>query len=170
MGGSLVSDGVRASAQGGRATGRPSFEAVYAEARPSLVRVAYLAIGSHAVAEELVQEAFVRLHVHFDRVDNPGGFLHTTLVRLCLTWQKRRSLEIERLATLPGPEPTGEPVVDATWEALRRIQPERRLVLVLRYYEDLSHKDIARLIGCPVATVRSRVRRGLVDLRKELEG
>src|SRR6266542_4204916 len=49
-GDSLVSDGVRAIVQGGRAMGRPSFEAVYTETRPSLVRVAYLAIGSHAVA------------------------------------------------------------------------------------------------------------------------
>jgi len=134
------------------------------------VRVAYLAIGSHAVAEELVQEAFVRLHIHFDRVENPAGFLRTTLVRLCLTWHKRRAMEVQRLAARGEPDQTGEPAVDATWEALARIQPERRLVLVLRYYEDLSHKDIARLIGCPVATVRSRVRRGLADLRKELEG
>jgi RNA polymerase sigma factor (sigma-70 family) len=42
-------------------------------------------------------------------------------------------------------------------------------VLVLRYYDDLSHEQIASLLGCSAATVRSRVRRALQDLRKELD-
>ena len=44
-----------------------------------------------------------------------------------------------------------------------------RLVLVLRYYEDLPHEEIARLLDCPVVTVRTRARRALADLRKELQ-
>jgi DNA-directed RNA polymerase specialized sigma24 family protein len=42
-------------------------------------------------------------------------------------------------------------------------------VLVLRYYADLGHAQIAEIVGCEVATVRTRLHRGLADLRKELE-
>jgi RNA polymerase sigma factor (sigma-70 family) len=145
-----------------------SFEALYAGLRPRMVRLAYLSVGSTAVAEEIVQEAFVGLHRHFDRVDNPSAYLRKTVVNLCITARRRREMEAERLAVLGEPGRTGEVEVDEMWDVLARLRPERRLVLVLRYYEDLSHRDIARLIGCPVATVRTRVRRGLSDLRKEL--
>jgi DNA-directed RNA polymerase specialized sigma24 family protein len=43
------------------------------------------------------------------------------------------------------------------------------VVLVLRFYDDLPLTEIARLVGCPAATARTRLRRGLADLRKELE-
>jgi RNA polymerase sigma factor (sigma-70 family) len=147
----------------------PTIESVYAELRAPMVRVAYLVVGSHAVAQEIVQDAFVQLHRHFDRVHNPGGFLRTTVVRLCLTWRGRRDMELERLGAVVEPEATGEPEIDEIWDVLARLSPARRLVLVLRYYEDLSHGEIGRLVGVREATVRSRVRRGLADLRRELE-
>jgi RNA polymerase sigma-70 factor, ECF subfamily len=49
------------------------------------------------------------------------------------------------------------------------VRAERRAVLVLRYYDDLPVRDIAALVGCPEATVRTRLHRGLADLRKELD-
>ena len=134
-----------------------------------MVRVAYLSIGSVAIAEEIVQEAFIRLHRHLDGVENPGGFLRVTVVRLCATWHRRAAMESDRLAGLEAPSPTGNPEIDETWDRLGGLRPEQRLVLVLRYYEDLSHQEIARLVGWPVTTVRTRVWRALRDLRKELE-
>jgi RNA polymerase sigma factor (sigma-70 family) len=146
-----------------------AFDTLYADLRSRMVRVAYLSVGSVAIAEEIVQEAFLRLHRHFDRVENPGGFLRTTVVNLCITWRGRADMEAERLVGLHDPGSTGDVDVDEMWDVLARLRPERRVVLVLRYYEDLSDQDIARLIGCPVATVRSRVWRGLRDLREELD-
>ena len=63
----------------------------------------------------------------------------------------------------------GEHHIDETWDAIQRLPPERRAVLVLRFYEDLAHEEIAQLLGCPVVTVRTRVHRALADLRKEVE-
>jgi DNA-directed RNA polymerase specialized sigma24 family protein len=90
------------------------------------------------------------------------------VVRLCLTWQKRRTTE-QRLVRQVGVErPSSIPDVGETWAALGRPDPNRRTVLVLRYYEQLRHHEIAELLGCPAATVRTRTRRALKDLRKEL--
>lgn len=150
----------------------PTFDDVYREQRTKLVRTAYLIVRSQHVAEELVHEGFIRLHQNFDTIDSPGGFLHTAVVRLCLTWLKRRDMEHERLQRLPAVDAIDGPAPDdgdELWAALAAIEPERRAVLVLRFYEDLSYEQIAATLDCPVGTVRSRIHRGLADLRKEID-
>ncbi len=146
-----------------------SFDQAYAEHRAFVVRLAYLLVRSPAVAEELAQDAFTTLFLHFDEVDNPPAYLRTAVVRLALRWQDRRRMEHQRLERVGEVGPAVSPEVDEMWDAIGRLRPERRTVLVLRFYQDLSHHDIAELVGCSAATVRSRVRRALADLRKELD-
>jgi len=150
-----------------------TFDDVYRDERAKLVRTAYLIVRSQHVAEELVHEGFIRLHRRFDEVESPGGFLHTAVVRLCLTWLKRRDMESDRLRRLDEPDVVdgvGSPEdADELWEALANLDPERRTVLVLRFYEDLPYEQIAEIVECPLGTVRSRIHRGLADLRKEIE-
>ncbi len=174
-GASSVIPGVRPPASGPVPTGTErlelpaGFDEVYRSQRTALLRLAYLLVRSQAVAEELTQDAFARLYQHFDQVENPPGFVRTTLVRLCLTWQSRHEMERDRLTRVGEPAPLGEPHIDQMWDALARVRPERRAVLVLRYYDDLPIRAIAALVGCPEPTVRTRLHRGLADLRKELE-
>jgi RNA polymerase sigma factor (sigma-70 family) len=146
-----------------------SFEAIFEESRSRVVHTAFLIVGSLAVAEEIGQEGFLRLLAHFDEVENPGGFLRTTVVRLCLTWKRRAATERSLLARTESPAPTGEPEIDSTWDALAALRPERRAAIVLRFYEDLSYDEIAMAMGCRTATARTRVHRGLADLRKDLD-
>jgi RNA polymerase sigma factor (sigma-70 family) len=145
------------------------FDAVFDSQRLAITRLAYLLVRVEPVAEELAQEAFLRLFENFGRVENPAGFLRTAVVRLALTWRTRDVMERERIAMArtASAQIAAEP--DETWEAIGRLRPERAAVLVLRFYEDLSTSDISRILGCPQATVRSRTRRALNDLRKELE-
>ena len=149
-----------------------TFDDVYREQRPKLVRTAYLIVRSQHVAEELVHDGFLRLHQHFDAVEAPGGFLHTAVVRLCLTWLKRRDMEQDRTQRVEAPSTVrdgdGAEDADVLWSALADLDPDRRAVLVLRFYEDLPYERIAEILECPVGTVRSRIHRGLADLRKEL--
>lgn len=147
---------------------RSSFDEVYWAERRAIVRLAVLLVGSPEVAEELAHDAFVRLFERYDEVDNPAGFLRTATVRLCLTWQRRRKTEQRLIQKVGIDRPSGTPEVDETWEALGRLDPDRRTVLVLRYYERLRHVEIAELLGCPASTIRNRTRRALKDLRKEL--
>jgi RNA polymerase sigma factor (sigma-70 family) len=145
-----------------------TFEAVFEESRSRVVHTAFLIVGSLAVAEEIAQEAFLRLLAHFDEVENPGGFLRTTAVRLCLTQRSRAATERSLLARTAASTPTGEPEIDSTWDALATLRPERRAAIVLRFYEDLGYDAIAQAMGCRTATARTRVHRGLADLRKDL--
>src|SRR5690606_20864956 len=145
-----------------------AFDDVYRAERPAVVRLAALLVGSQAVAEELAHDAFLRLFERFDEVENPPGFLRTVVVRLAVSMQRRRRTELRVVQRVGGDQPTTIPEIDETWEVLQRLDPDRRAVLVLRYYERLRHREIAELLGCPVATVRSRTRRALKDLKKEL--
>jgi RNA polymerase sigma factor (sigma-70 family) len=145
------------------------FADVYRRERHALVRLGVLFVGSQAVAEELVQDAFVRMHPRFATVERPEGFLRTTLVRLCLTWRQRAALERARIELVDDPPPTGIPEIDQTWDLVMALPRDRRIALVLRFYEDWSYEQIADAMGCRVGTARTRVHRGLATLKKELE-
>jgi RNA polymerase sigma factor (sigma-70 family) len=146
-----------------------TFDEVFLAHRSQVVHTAYLIVGSLPVAEEIAQEAFMRLLAHFDEVTNPGGFLRTAVVRLCLTWRDRAAMERARLERVEVPRLTGEPEVDMTWDALSKLRPERRAAIVLRFYEDLSYEEIARVMDCRTSTARTRTHRAVADLRKELD-
>jgi RNA polymerase sigma-70 factor (sigma-E family) len=145
------------------------FDAFYREARAPMVRLAWLLLGSRAAAEDVVHDAFLAVHERWDGIDNPNGYLRRTVVNGALTWRRRRDHEQRLLAVIGETPPIGDLVVDTMWDAIERLEPERRAVIVLRYWADLPHAEIASLLGCPVVTVRTRLHRALAELRKETE-
>lgn len=56
------------------------------------------------------------------------------------------------------------------WEALRRLEEKYKTVLLLRFYQDLTVNEIARILDCPEGTVKTNIRRGLHRLRQQLKG
>ena len=140
---------------------------VYAAERTRLVRLAYLMTGSREAAEEVVHDAFARTHARWAGIEEPAPYLRVTVVNLCQTWRRRAVLERERTPRPPR-DHVPPPEVDETWELLERLPPDQRVALVLRYYEDLPFDEVARIVGCPPATVRTRVHRALLRLRREM--
>ena len=133
-----------------------------------MVRLAWLLVGSVPVAEDVVHDAFVAVHRGWGTVDNPGAYLRRTVVDQALRSQRRSATGRRTLARAGEPPATGDPVVDSTWDAIARLRPDRRTVVVLRYWADLPHAEIAEVLGCPVTTVRARLHRALSDLRAEV--
>lgn len=129
-----------------------------------MVRLAHLITGSNEVAEDIVQEAFVRMHQSWGRADHPGAYLRRIVVNGCHTWHRRRRMERERTVrpVIEGVEPEGRELLDA----LARLTPRQRSALVLRFYADMSEAEVAQALGCRPGTVKSLVHRGL----RELEG
>lgn len=142
---------------------------LFSTERVALVRLAHVVCGSNGVAEEIVQEAFLRVRDRWDDVDNPGGYLRTTVVNLARGYLRRQQVEQRHTdREPPAVTLTGDPEVDETWAAVCRLPERQRAVLALRFYEDLPLADIARILGCRLGTVKSSVHRGLATLRKEL--
>jgi RNA polymerase sigma-70 factor (sigma-E family) len=134
--------------------------------RVGMVRLAYVLTGDSAVADEIVQDAFMKVHTHWDRIDNPIGYLRTTVVNGCRSHHRRRVLE-ERHAS-SGPVATVQSP-DEIGDILASLPERQRIALALRYFLDLPDNDIAQALGARPSTVRSLIRRGLAALREELD-
>lgn len=146
--------------------GEPSFDELYRERWAPMVRLGFLLTGSEAIAEEVVQDAFVSLRARWAEVANPGGYLRTTVVNRCrsaLRTEGRRPVRLVRDAALDLP-----PEIDETWACVQRLPELQRAVVVLRFYEDLSESEIAEVLGCRPGTVKSRLHRGLARLKGAL--
>ena len=134
--------------------------------RSELTRLAYLLIGRRTVAEEIVQDAFISTYRSWDRVQNPWRYLRTAVVNGCNSWGRHQAVAKSHPPDDPGHDRLE---ADEMWDALQTLEESRRAAIVLRYYLDLPHSEIAELLGCPAATVRTSIHRGLKQLRKEIE-
>ncbi|MGO9334803.1 MAG: SigE family RNA polymerase sigma factor [Acidimicrobiales bacterium] len=141
-------------------------EALYRSERDRMVRMALLLVGSAADAEELVQESFVRVARARRPIDNPPAYLRTTVINLSRS--HLRHLRVQRRQPATPPRLIEDPELDGTWGAVCRLPFRQRAVVVLRYYQDLSEAEIARLLDCRLGTVKSNLHRALARLRKEL--
>jgi RNA polymerase sigma factor, sigma-70 family len=104
-----------------------------------------------------------------ERKDDPEGYVRTSMARLHISWWRRRRRE-HLAASVPEGEYTDSGVdrVDddiGLWQELARLPARQRAVLVLRYYEDLSDGEIAKVLGISAGTVRSQASRALDKLR-----
>ena len=154
--------------------GADTLRRAYEDHGARLLRLATLLAGSRDVGEEIVQEAFVRAATALHRLSDEemGAYLRTIALNV---WRNRlRRLAIERRLRVPwiamsqDERPFEER--DALWRAIRRLPPRQRACLVLRYYEDLSERETATLLGCSVGTVKSQSSRGIARLRREMQG
>lgn len=144
----------------------PELVRVYETQRAALVRLAYLMTGGAGVAEEVVHDAFIRVVAKWDGVRDPYPYLRAAVANGCRSWGRHQG--VVRLHTPATLEPTiDEP--DELWDALGRLEATRRAAVVLRYYEDLPHAEIGRILGLRATTVRTTIHRALRDLRREIK-
>lgn len=144
-----------------------AFTAVYHAEFVGLVRLAYLILGSREQAEEVVQDAFVRLHGRWRRVDNPGGYLRTSVINGCRDIRRRLVRYRAREPRLAVRAETWD-APDELSDALAALPLRQRSVLVLRFYGNLTEAEIAAALGIRPGTVKSSLHRGLDRLRREL--
>lgn len=142
-----------------------AFEDLFAAERVAMTRLAYLLVGSEAVAEEVVQDAFAQVFERWARLDRPGGYLRTCVVHGAHQASRRRRSEL-RVVHEPH-----DPVVLGARElldALGRLRPRWRAVVVLRFYGGMTQDEIAAALGMRPGTVKSALHRALGQLREEI--
>ncbi|MGB1892195.1 MAG: sigma-70 family RNA polymerase sigma factor [Candidatus Latescibacterota bacterium] len=146
-------------------------------------------VGDRETAEDVVQETFLRClrHSHqFPAIEQVSTWLYTIAGNLAKTELRRRkrwhwipigpSEEEERSAfyepvdggQLPGEQTDTHQVKDTVVEAIHQLPDEFREAVLLRDLNGLSYEEIAKIINCPVGTVKSRVNRGRLRLQKTL--
>ncbi len=135
-----------------------------------LLRVAYLMTGDLHRAEDLLQEALIKLAGRWDRVrdGNPDAYVRTIIYRDNVSWWRSRR-------EFPAPPSQDVPArhdADATErtlmvrDALASLADRQRAVLILRYFDDLSEREAAQILGVSVGTVKSQTAVALTRLRQ----
>lgn len=148
------------------------FTAFVRESAPSLTRTAWFLTGDAELARELVQEAHVRTYLAWRRVRSceATAYARRVLVNLNIDrWRRRRA---ETLAEPPEQSvPPQEAMVDERDRIARLLATlprQQRVVVVLRYVNDLSERTVAEHLGISVGAVKSAASRGLATLRNQL--
>ena len=164
-------------------TGGETIEALFAALESPLLSYALRLIGERGVAEDVVQEAFMRLHAHFDDVREPRKWLYRTVHNLALNERRQAgkivSLEPPSNASAPAPETTDpQPLPDeqiARWEgiglvrlSLESLDDRSPELIRLKFNEDLSYKEIAARTGLTVGHVGYLLHHALKEVADEL--
>jgi RNA polymerase sigma-70 factor (sigma-E family) len=150
------------------------FKDFYIREAPRLRRLALMLTADTQRADDLTQDALLKMYVSWARIrnDDPGPYARRILVNLCRNAHRRRMLELRKTPT-PIPD-----VVDRDGRveeslrvatALSTLTPIRRAVVVLRFYEDMPEAQIARVLDRPLNTIKSDLRRALERLRPLLD-
>lgn len=144
------------------------FDEFYRLRWPDAARWATGLVGQSAVGQDLAQEAFLRVRDRYASLDNPTGYLRTTIVNLCRSWQRSTAREAVRMEAAARPEVVSPPAAELL-DSLAHLPFRQRAALVLRFWADWTDDEIAAGLGCRPSTVRSLVHRGLGALREEIE-
>jgi RNA polymerase sigma-70 factor (sigma-E family) len=164
---------VKSTAMVGPRTGSKVAD-LYATCAPDAVRTAFLLTGDKDLAEDLVQEAFVKILGRFGDLRDPDAFrayLRRTVVNLTKKHWRRKDVERRFRHRADGATSDSIEMPDVEgreelWQRLQQLPHRQRTALVLRFYEDLTEKQTADALGCSPGAVKSLTQRAMEALRR----
>jgi RNA polymerase sigma-70 factor (sigma-E family) len=156
-----------------------TFEEFISNRLNALLRYATVISCDPHLAEDITQDVLIRVQSRWTRIrdlDAPEPYVKRMLLNEFLSWRRRKAARQVPLAREalepfmpPAPDPTGgRDERDAVVSLIARLPPKQRAAVALRYYEDLTDQQIAELLGCRTATVRSHISHALATLRDTL--
>jgi RNA polymerase sigma-70 factor (sigma-E family) len=149
------------------------------ERRTALLRAAYAIATNPDLAEDLLQTALAKVGARWSAISNHGAadaYVRRTMVNQQASWYREKWRHLEVVTSQP-PEPTPGELARAgqdrgdlqLWPLVAALPPRQRSAVALRYFEDLSEAETARVLGCSVGAVKSNTSRGLASLRRRAE-
>jgi len=167
---------VTAPDRAGEPTRTPFAEAVRMH-QGMVFSIAYHFLRDRAAAEEVAQDVFLQLFRCFDRLESDAHvsfWLRKVTSNRCIDCARKRKLEpsvaLDDIAEPPSAAEHGDPMLNRRLRKLVASLPEKpRIVMVLRYQEDLMPEEIAKVLDMPVRTVKSHLQRSLALLREKVE-
>lgn len=163
---------------------RGAMEQLLMRAQEVAYRFSLLVCGHPEDAEDVMQDALLKTYTYVNRIEEPEAFrtwLYTTVRNACLMKRRRHAGEpaqfepIEPLAVADPARAADQRLIDAgvdrrLRQALDRLPPAQRMIVVMREMEGLSTKEVASVTGLSEANVKQRLHRARLALRRDLEG
>ena len=140
-----------------------TFSELYSLEFVPLVRLATLMTGNAEAARDIVQDAFVKLHVKWSAVHHPPAYVRRSVVNGCKSYHRRagRRRRDDSLA-----EQAANLEIDHTLATLDTLNHRQRAIVILKYYEGRSEAEIADIVGCRPGSVGPTLQRALTKLRE----
>jgi RNA polymerase sigma-70 factor (ECF subfamily) len=171
---------------------RPAMEQLLLRAQEVAYRFSLLVCGHAEDAEDVMQDALLKTYQYINRIERPAAFrtwLYTTVRNACLMKRRRRAGEPARFVSIEGGDEREDrapvDVADETrsidqrliddWmdrrlrEALKKLPPEYRMIVVMREMEGLPTREVAAITGYSEANVKTRLHRARLMLRRHME-
>ena len=150
-----------------------SFAAIVREHQAMVFSIALHVVGRRDLAEELAQDVFVQLYQHIQAIQSPAHlkfWLRKTAAHRAIDCARReagaRWVSLDEAIEPAGPPVDGQPLAkEQLKRLLDRLTPKARMIVVLRYQEEMEPREIADVLGVPVNTVKSSLQRSLALLR-----
>ena len=130
---------------------KPTMEALFAAEKTPLLRFAHGIVRRREVAKEMVQEAFIRLHHHWEEVEKPHPWIHRAVRNLCLSHLRDNALETNL------DEERDSQAVGMVRLLMTELEEKDRRLIQLKYVEDQSYANIAKATGLSVSNVGYRL-------------
>lgn len=169
-------DAIAASKRGER----EAFDVLVARYQRSIYRLCYRYVNNHEDANDLTQEVFLRAWRAIGRFRGDSAFstwLYRIAVNACLNFRAVRRPQTRELPeTLPDPRPGASDEVERQDDASRvraavsRLPERQRATLILKVFHDLTHEEVASILGSSVGTVKSNLFHALGNLRRAMTG
>jgi RNA polymerase sigma-70 factor (sigma-E family) len=156
---------------------RTGFDEFFVASWPRLLRTTYGVAGDAQLAEDALQTAFAKAYAAWSRIrrtDEPLAYVRRIAINAAIAQHRkastRRETTVEAMRDGSVESHADDIVVrDEVWRAIAALPARQRAVVVLRYYEDLSERQIADVLGCRPGTVKSQASAALATLRGALE-
>lgn len=156
-----------------------AFAALFHKHKNLVYRTAYLMLGNAGEAEDLMQEVFLEVYRTLRTYQPAKGAFTTWLYRItvndCLNHKRSRrwtSVSLDEAIALPHAAALGDdrPEIDEdVWRAISRLSPKLRIVVILRYYWDMSYAELTQVLNLPLGTVKSRLNQALQQVKRDIE-
>jgi RNA polymerase sigma-70 factor (ECF subfamily) len=154
---------------------REDFEAIVYTHQTMLYRVAFNFFRNASIAEEVVQDVLLQLFEKAPVIESPAhlqSWLRRSVTHRCIDLARRKHMQVEtQIEDMPDIAeelPDNDPLLDERLRRLVASLPEvQRLVVILRFSEDMDSEEIAAVLEIPSPTVRSHLQRALALLREK---
>lgn len=158
-----------------------AFSYLYDNYAPALNGVIFRLVEDRALAEDILQEVFVKIWNNFSSYDKSKGRLFTWMINLTrnLAIDTMRSKGYKKQGKISGDENSVSNIQDSfnisqfdsmgIRDQLKNLKPDQRIVIDLAYFNGFTQDEIAKQIGIPLGTVKTRMRTAILELRKILQ-
>jgi RNA polymerase sigma factor (sigma-70 family) len=159
-----------------------AFAYLYDNYAPALNGIIYKMVEEKGLAEDLLQEAFIKIWNNFSSYDNTKGRLFTWMLNLTknLTIDTLRSKGYKKQNKISKDENSVTNIADGSFGAdkfdtiglrkqLSNLKPEQRTLIDMAYFSGFTQDEIAKQTGIPLGTVKTRMRSAIIELRKLLQ-